>query len=312
MASSPTALVQLADLPPDEVDRFFGSEDPARIVSLVDAASDPELRSLVGLVHVRDAVVHHVLHRLGEYAIPERLARVNGVVEFVVDVPKGVSERHALVFDGHGVGVLEGDTDLPDVTIRTEILDFVRLVSGGTNAALLLLGGRLRVDGDERLALAVGGVFQVPGRPGVAVDPAEVDPEKVAAVLKHVKDRHLRQVMSGGFRDVVLEQVFTRLPEFLDVARAAGHTLDVGFAITGRPGGGADRYVVRVSDGACEVAAGDEGRDATITLGGGDFLKLVTGNLNPVTGVMRGALKVRGDLGKALALQKIMRIPGGG
>ena len=107
------------------------------------------------------------------------------------------------------------------MTIETGVLDFVRLVSGGRNAALLLLGDRLRVRGDEALALAVGGVFQVPGKPGVAVDPAEVDPDQVAVVLRHVKDAHLERVMGGGFRAVVLEQIFARFPEFLDERKAA-------------------------------------------------------------------------------------------
>ncbi len=308
-----TSLLQLADLPAAEVERFFAEEDPERIVALADAASDEQLRTLVDRAEVRDAAVHHVLHRLGEFAIPERLAAVNGVVEFVVDVPRGPQERHALVFDGHTVAVLEGDTPQVDVTIETEILDFVRLISGGRNAALLLLGGRLRVVGDEALALAVGGVFQVPGKPGVAVDPAAVDPDEVARVLKDAKDAHLREVMAGGFRDVVLEQVFTRFPQFLDARKAAKHTLHVGFTITGRPDGGSDRYLVHVVDGACRVEPGGaEGRDATITLSGADFLKLVTGHLSPVMGVMRGAVKVRGDVSRALLLHKIMRIPGQG
>jgi putative sterol carrier protein len=305
-----TSLLELADLPAAEVDRFFAEEDPERLVALVDATTDEQLRRLVTRAAVRDAAVHHVLHRLGEFAIPDRLSQVNGVVEFVVDVPKAPQERPALVFDGHTVAVLEGDAPEVDVTIGTEILDFVRLVSGGVNAALLLLGGRLRVVGDEALALAVGGVFQVPGKPGVAVDPAEVDPEQVARVLKHAKDAHLRDVMAGGFREVVLEQVFARFPEFLDRDKAAGHTLHVGFTITGRADGDADRYVVHVVDGACRVEPGAGGRDATITLSGADFLKLVTGHLNPVMGVMRGALKVRGDVSRALLLHKIMRVPG--
>jgi putative sterol carrier protein len=312
MAPTLSSVADLARLSPEDVDRFFAEEDPEAIVALVDAASDEELGRLVRLHHVRDAAVHHVLHRLGEFAIPERLARVSGVVEFVVDVPKGEAERHALVFDGHEVGVLEGQATQVDVTIETSALDFVRLISGGCNAALLLLGGRLRVVGDEALALAVGGVFQVPGKPGVAVDPAEVDPEQVAGVLKQVRQAHLEEVMRGGFRPVVLEQVFSRLPEYLDERRSGHHAVSVGFVITGRPDGAADRYAVHVADGACRVEPGGDGRDATITLGGADFLRLVTGNLNPVMGVMRGHLKVRGDVSAALRLHKLMRIPGQG
>jgi putative sterol carrier protein len=176
----------------------------------------------------------------------------------------------------------------------------------------MLLGARLAVDGDTDLALRLGGVFQVPGQPGVAVDPAAVDPAAAARLLGGVDDGHLREVMSGGFRPVVLEQVFARFPEFLDTSKADGQAVTVGFKIT-RDGGDADRYVVRVADGACLVddAPDPAGpRDVTLTLSGADFLKLVTGHLSPVAGVMRGAIKIRGDVAAALTLHRIMQIPG--
>ena len=309
--TSLTSALQLADLPAGEVDAFFATEDPERIVALVHDLSDRDLRRLVDVPHVRESAVRHVLGRLGEFALPGPLAEVKGVVEFRVDVPRRKPERHALLFDGAGVITVAADEHRPDVTIAMAAADFVRLVSGSHNAALLLLGDRLRVEGDEVLALRVGGVFQVPGQPGVAVDPSAVDPDQVAAVLAGVKDAHLERLMSGGFREVVLEQVFTRLPEFLDEQKAAKQRLAVGFRIGGRPDGGADRVTVYVDRGVCRAERDAEGeRDATLVLGGAQFLKLVTGHLNPVTGVVRGALKVRGDLNAALTLYRIMRIPG--
>ncbi|MGZ4427613.1 MAG: SCP2 sterol-binding domain-containing protein [Nocardioidaceae bacterium] len=310
-----TSLVELAELPPEDVDRFFAGCDAEVVVGLVDAASDRELARLAEVDHVRAAAVRHVLARLPEFAVPARLAEVEGVVEFAVTVPGRDPEVHGLLFDARTVTVLPPGARPADVVIRTGAVDFLRLVSGGRNAALLLLAGHLSVEGDEMLALAVGGVFQVPGRPGVAVDPAEVDPVAVARVLGHTEDAHLRAVMAGGFRPVVLEQVFTRFPEFLDTAKAGDARLTIGFKVTGGADGEADRYVVHVADGRCRVtqhpSRGEDGdrRDATLTLSGADLLRLVTGHLNPVTGVVRGSLKVRGDVKAALRLHRIMRIP---
>ena len=307
-----SSALDLLDLTPDEANGFFATEDAERVVGLVDALTDRELARLVDVPHLRTSAVRHVLGRLGEFALPEPLAEVEGVVEFRVDVPQGPSEVHLLAFDGEGVAAAPAGMQ-PDVTISLAALDFVRMVSGGRNAALLLLGDRLRVDGDEQLALRVGGVFRVPGRPGVAVDPSAVDPEQAALVLKGVKDRHLDRLMSGGFREVVLDQVFTRLPEFLDAQRAADASLAVAFRIDGRPDGGSDRVTVYVDRGSCRAERDADGdRDATLVLGGAQFLKLVTGHLNPVSGVVRGALKVKGDLNAALTLYRIMRIPGRG
>jgi putative sterol carrier protein len=309
----PTRAVHLADLDPQEVEEYFAAEAPERIVTLVDEASDDELARLARIDHLRRVAVREILSRLEEFAIVERLAEVSGAVSFHVDVPRRDAERHHLVLGGGSVRLVDAVAEpghQPDVLLRLGVVDFLRLVTGGVNAAYLYLGGRLAVDGDAVLALAVGGVFQVPGRPGVAVDPDAIDPAEVARVLKGVKDAHLRSVMAGGFRPVVLHQVFKRFPEFLDAQRAADADLSVGFRIRGRSDGGEDDYVVEVRDGTCQVSAGGRGRDATLALDGAAFLKLVTGHLNPVIGVMRGALKVRGDVGAGLALHKMMRIPG--
>ena len=305
-----TRVAQLADLEPEEIEAWFAREDPERIVALVDAAGDDELARLVELEHLRRAAVREVLSRLEEFAIPHRLAEVAGTVAFEVALRKGRHERHAVALADGRVEPVDPETAVPDVTIRLGGVEFLRLVTGGENAAILLLGARLAVEGDTELALRVGGVFSVPGRPGVAVDPDTVDPTEVARVLKGVKDAHLRTVMAGGFRDVVIGQVFKRFPEFLVEERARRADLSVGFRITGRADGEADRYVVRVTDGTCEVEPDGDARDATLVLDGASFLKLVTGHLNPVLAVMRGAIKVRGDMAAGLALHRMMRIPG--
>lgn len=306
-----SSLLELLELSPSEVESFFADEQPERVVSMVDQLDDGEIAKLVAVPHLREAAVRLILSRLGEFALPEPLSRVTGLVEFAVGAPKGDAERHTLRFDGAGVEVVAADGRDPDVRVSMGALEFVRLVSGGCNAAILFLGGRLRVDGDEELALRMGGVFQVPGQPGVAVDPAEVDPEAASRAIKGVKDAHLDQVMAGGFREVVLEQVFARMPDFLDREKAAKQSVTVGFRVEGRPDGGSDRVVVYVDQGSCRVERDADGdRDATVVLGGTQFLKLVLGHLNPVTAVMRGSIKVKGDVKAALRLHKVMRIPG--
>ena len=144
--------------------------------------------------------------------------------------------------------------------MRTSLLRFVRLVTGERNAGLEYLAGHLDIEGDADLALGVGGLFQVPGTHRVAVDPRTLDPVAVATVLGTVKHDHLRKVMRSGFRDVVLGEIFRRLPEFLDPHRARRADLTVGFRLLGHPAGEIERYVVRVAAGAATVTeVGHEG-----------------------------------------------------
>lgn len=307
----------LEGMSPAELDCFFHQTGAEEIVALVAATSDQDLQRLVTDDAVRAAAVGSVLARLEEYAVPERLARVDATVAFRLELPKRGEESYILVFEDGEVTVVPPPVDrtaVADVTITCGVLEFVRLVTGGVNAALLYLGNRLGIEGDELLALDVGGMFRVPGTSDVAVDPRTLDPVDVAVAIAKVNDAHLHAVMGGGLREVVLSEVFRRLPDFVDAEKARRHELVVGFKIGGRPDGSVDRYVVRLSEGRATVERLEEGEDpgdrnATIAMNGAQFLKLVTGRLNPVTSVMRGQLKVRGDVKAALTFSGLMNIP---
>lgn len=300
-----------------DVELFFHEAAADTLVRLVADTPDADLAALLDRDEVRHAAVGNVLGRLEEFAVPHRLEEVTGQVAFRLRLPGRVETYDLDFHEGHVSLVPE---EVPDaerggahVVIETDALDFARLVTGGANAALLFLAARLRVYGDAMLALRVGGMFKVPGSDQVAVDPTVLDPEDVSAAITGVPDAHLREVMSGGFRDLVLSEVFRRMPDYVDAARARKHDLRLGFTITGRSDGEADRYLVVLREGVCEVVGGPEAagaeREATIRAEGADFLKLVTGHLNPVKGVLRGRLQVRGDTATALRFSSLMEIP---
>lgn len=309
----------LAGLSAEQLDRFFHETDAEEIVALAQATDDKDVARLLEDEAVRGAAVGSVLARLDEYAVPERLAEVEGAVAFRLEIRPRAEETYLVLFRDGRVDVVPPHTvdrhdGPPDVAITTGMLEFFRLVTGGANAALLHLANRLRIEGDARLALAVGGVFRVPGTEGVAVDPTALDPADVAVAIAGVNDAHLHGVMAGGLREVVLGEVFRRLPDYVDAEKARRHDLTVGFKIGGRPDGEADRYVVTLREGRATVerlvGSGDgPERNATISLNGAQFLKLVTGHLSPVTGVMRGQLKVRGDVKAALTFSGLLDIP---
>ena len=293
-----------------ELKEFFHTSSVLEITDVIRSASDDELRGLVDIEHFRDEGVVAILERFEEFADPQRLAEITGVVRFDLTRSRKDVEHHTARFDR---GTVTLDTDsVADVTITANIVEFVRLVTGESNAALLYLGGALAVEGDEMLALAVGSVFTVPGSDRNAVDPRALDPVDVATAVATTSGKHMRSVMEGGFRPIVLEEVFRRFPDFIDAEKARDLKLCVGFRIGGRKDGEVDRYTVRVADGVCTIETeppeGQE-RDATITVDGADFLRLATGQLHPVRGVLTGALKVKGDRGKALALNAVMVPP---
>ncbi len=287
----------------------FASVDAEEIARLIGQSPDAELRDLINDDNIRAAALSAGFGRFNEFAVPDRLASVSGVVRFVVSCAAGLDDTYDSTF-ANGTVVVEPAGDLvPNLIIRTDALTFLRLLSGTASAALLVLAGDIGVEGDEALALQVGGVFRVPGTGGVAVDPSALDAVEVAGVIAGAHDSHLRHVMKSGFRSVVLDEIFRRFPEYLDERRSAKLNITACFKIGGG-GGEADRYLVEIDQGTCTVTPdGDGNRNVTIALGGLEFLKLATGNLNPTMAFMKGSLKIKGDLSAALALSTAVRIP---
>ena len=293
----------------DELDEHFAGVDAEDIARMLGDASDAELTKLIADEPIRAAALKAGFSRFADFAVPEQLAAMKGVVRFVVRRDRGVDESYDAHFADATVEVHPAGDEQPDVTISTDALTFLRLLSGTASAALLVLAGTIKVSGDEQLALQTGGVFRVPGQSGVAVDPTALDAVQVAGVIAKAKDSHLQDVMKGGFRSVVLDEIFRRFPEYLDERSTQKLKLAACFKIGGGPNGD-DRYLVEIDHGDCTITPEGEGkRSVTIALGGAEFLKLATGNLNPTLAFMKGKLKVKGDLTSALALSGAVRIP---
>jgi putative sterol carrier protein len=68
---------------------------------------------------------------------------------------------------------------------------------------------------------------------------------------------------------------------------------------------GAGQWLVAVNDGKVDVTEGGTGGDVTISSNEENFMKIVRGEQNPTAAYMSGKLKVKGDMGAAMKLQKL-------
>jgi putative sterol carrier protein len=99
---------------------------------------------------------------------------------------------------------------------------------------------------------------------------------------------------------MAVAEFFATLESRADPAKLAGMTSSYLFDIEGE-----GQWFVRVADGAITVTEGDGEADATISASGETFARIVSGEQNPTTAYMTGKLKVKGDMGAALKLQKL-------
>ncbi|HST18035.1 MAG TPA: SCP2 sterol-binding domain-containing protein [Gaiellaceae bacterium] len=95
---------------------------------------------------------------------------------------------------------------------------------------------------------------------------------------------------------------FESLPSRADADKLAGMSNSYVFDIEGE-----GQWAVDVRDGAITVTdgAGAGDADATISTSSETFEQIVAGSQNPTTAYMTGKLKIKGDMGAALKLQKL-------
>jgi putative sterol carrier protein len=97
-----------------------------------------------------------------------------------------------------------------------------------------------------------------------------------------------------------VKEFFAALPGRVDDAKTAGMNNSYVFAIEG-----AGTWTVKVADGKVTVDEGDTGGDCTISTSAETFKKVVKGEQNPTAAYMSGKLKIKGDMGAAMKLQKL-------
>jgi putative sterol carrier protein len=97
-----------------------------------------------------------------------------------------------------------------------------------------------------------------------------------------------------------VQEFFETLPSRADMSKTAGMNNSYAFDIEG-----AGQWTVKVEDGSVNVVEGAEDADVTISASQEIFEKIVAGEQNPTSAYMTGKLKLKGDMGAAMKLQKL-------
>ncbi|RDI75363.1 SCP-2 sterol transfer family [Gaiella occulta] len=99
---------------------------------------------------------------------------------------------------------------------------------------------------------------------------------------------------------MTVQEFFEQLPSKVDPAKTAGMNNSYVFDIEGT-----GAWTVSVVDGAVTVVEGVNDADCTLSASEETLLKIAAGEANATTAYMTGKLKIKGDMGAALKLQKL-------
>jgi putative sterol carrier protein len=109
------------------------------------------------------------------------------------------------------------------------------------------------------------------------------------------RDPEKERTMAGS-----VQEFFETLPSRADTSKTAGMSNSYGFDIEG-----AGQWTVRVQDGSVDVSQGMQDTDVTISASQEVFEKIIAGEQNPTSAYMTGKIKLKGDMGAAMKLQKL-------
>ena len=139
---------------------------------------------------------------------------------------------------------------------------------------------------------------------------ATIGPKEFAQLVKATPDAKIAEVMAGEGRSKILDEVFNRMPTLFRADRAGATQAVIHWNITGGPAGSTDSYETVIENGACTVT-NQPVREPKLamTMDPVTFLKVVSGDGNPMMMFMTGKIKAKGDLGLAAQVAKLFDIP---
>ena len=104
-------------------------------------------------------------------------------------------------------------------------------------------------------------------------------------------------------------EVFSQMAEEFQPDRAGSLRATFQFILSGEEGGS---WLVTVANRTCTVTQEEaKAPDVTIKMAADDFVKMVTGELQPMTAFMQGKIRLKGDMTLAMKVQDLFSGPGG-
>ena len=257
---------------------------------------------------IRQVLVDEIIRRFPEYIDEETARGTSGVVAWELIGLGNEVDRFSLVVEN---GIVKVGRDL--AALRLGVVSFLKIATGTGDASTMVLSGDLELTGDAWFALNLLRLIHIPTANGMVhlSSPSKVDVRAMARLIREIPERLLRERLRGPVRQILLDEIFRRMPQYLDRRRAERVDALIAWQITGRRDGGFDEYRTLIRGGSCVVGDLPGRPRVSIRTDPVLFCKLVTGNAKPVRTLLMRRLSLRGDLLFASRLPRLFHIPTG-
>ncbi|HEU5242356.1 MAG TPA: SCP2 sterol-binding domain-containing protein [Ornithinibacter sp.] len=136
--------------------------EPAQFVALVKGMSDQEIRDDLAGPH-RKGVLDSVFSRFPQSFRPDKAGDRSARIDFrVTGGPGDSSDTYAVVVERGTCRVEEGASESPDLSLVLGPAEFLKLVTGTGNPAMMFMMGKVKASGDLGLAAGLANWFEAP------------------------------------------------------------------------------------------------------------------------------------------------------
>jgi putative sterol carrier protein len=135
---------------------------PAEFVAAVKAASDGEIRDAFAGEH-REGLLDAVFGRFPDQFRADKAGDRTARIDFrVTGGPGDSSDTYAVVVDRGTCTVEKAPAADPDLSLMAGPAEFLKLISGTGNPAMMFMMGKIKARGDLGLATALANWFETP------------------------------------------------------------------------------------------------------------------------------------------------------
>jgi len=217
---------------------------------------------------------------------PDLVKQIGGIYQFEVTKDGKTQTWFVDLKNGKG-SVGEGKNEKAECTLTTNDDDFVGMMTGKANSQQLFMQGKLKIKGNMGLAMKLDKL------PKKKTDEAPAKSTATPAASSS----------SSGFKAAaVFDQLAKTVASNSDLVKQVGGVYQ--FDITSN--GKTNTWFVDLKNGKGSVGEGKpEKADCTLSTGDDEFVGMMTGKLNSQQLFMQGKLKIKGNMGLAMKLNKL-------
>ncbi len=134
--------------------------NPEEFAALVKGASDEEILQTVRAAGT-ETVLERIFAGMGERFAPQKAQGVEADIRWTV-TDEGEEHDYVTSIRGGRCEVRRGTIEDPKVGLKTDIVSFLRLLTGQAQGPQLFMAGKLKVSGDLMFSQRITSFFEMP------------------------------------------------------------------------------------------------------------------------------------------------------